>query len=179
MNKIYSKTIHGGKTAGFTLIELLIVVLIIGILAAVALPQYEAAVLKSRFMSFMPAVRALVDAQERYYMANGEYVFDVSELDVQIPAGCVPRRAGAPNEILCGTDWLLDNTSGYSKSYGYMKVSYCPGQNENGSNSCPYVSDVVLYFYYSRHAQKGGLFECNPRSDKGRKLCKIFEGAFN
>ena len=72
---------------GFTLIELLVVVLIIGILAAVALPQYELAVTKSRFATLQPIVRALADAQEVYYMKNGEYAARFSDLGVTPPAG--------------------------------------------------------------------------------------------
>lgn len=72
---------------GFTLIELLVVVLIIGILAGVALPQYEKAVMKSRYSNLMATVNALGAAEEAYYMATGQYTNDFEALDIT-PGGC-------------------------------------------------------------------------------------------
>ena len=76
---------HTATTAGFTLIELLVVVLIIGILAAVAVPQYQLAVDKSKFASNMPLLDAVEKAQEAYYLANGQYATEFDQLDMQIP----------------------------------------------------------------------------------------------
>lgn len=66
----------------FTLIELLVVVLIIGILAALALPQYQKAVLKSHLAEGLAQLRALALAEQTYYLANGTYADSFDKLDM-------------------------------------------------------------------------------------------------
>lgn len=72
------------KQQGFTLIELLVVVLIIGVLSAIALPQYQKAVLRSRFNALMPVVNSLAEANDLYYDEHGQYAHEMDDLDIKV-----------------------------------------------------------------------------------------------
>ncbi len=84
---ISGRTANTFRTAssGFTLIELLVVVLIIGILAAVAVPQYEKVVEKTRAMEAVGLVRSVRQAQELYYMQNSRYASSLDALTLSFP----------------------------------------------------------------------------------------------
>lgn len=68
---------------GFTLIELLVVVLIIGILSAVALPQYTKAVTKARFAEAFVNLKTIAQADAVCQLATG-HACAIEDLDVQV-----------------------------------------------------------------------------------------------
>ena len=84
---------------GFTLIELLVVVLIIGILSAVALPQYQTAVERSRATEALTQMAAVSDALQRYHSQHETFPANnaFNRLDVEIPLISNPSTYGGKN----------------------------------------------------------------------------------
>ena len=92
MNYSYQKSFPVLKNAGFTLVELLVVVLIIGVLTAIAVPQYEKTVEKARTAEALTAIRTIIQAEKSYYLANGSYAKKFDDLDIDIPWEKVDER---------------------------------------------------------------------------------------
>lgn len=157
MNKIYQKIIPFfknavmGKSGGFTLIELLVVVLIIGILAAIALPQYEKVVEKSRAAEALTMVSSIAKANDIYKMTTGEYTTDISVLDIQIPG-----------EDSSYNGWPRKNTKFFM--YGAKTPSY--GNSTGIANRLPQSSK------YSIVALADGTTLCYYFNEEWKAFCR-------
>jgi type IV pilus assembly protein PilE len=74
------------RMQGVTLIELMIVVIVVGTLAAIAVPSYRSYVLRTHRAEAKTALLALAAAQEKHYVVNNTYAED-TDLSTAPPTG--------------------------------------------------------------------------------------------
>ena len=100
---------HDSRThRGFSLIELMIVVAVVGILAAIAYPNYQDYLAKSRRAEARTALLQLSQFMERYYTNNGRYV-DNAGARPTLPFEEVPRDDASPYYRISFNEDDVDN----------------------------------------------------------------------
>ena len=146
---------------GFTLIELLVVVLIIGILSAIALPQYQVAVNKARLAGVLPIMQAIKQANQVYFLENGKYTNNPEELGISLPAGYA----------LSGTDESNPRVLSLSNGNFYEIVKTAGGSFDHPRilSSCSKCAGALWV------ALDTNLWRCYPSgTDQGVRVCKTY-----
>ena len=100
-------SLHGRRHSGFTLIELLVAVLNIGILAAIALPQYELAVKKSKATRHIISANAMIREVQAYYLANGTWPASLNDAGIDKPTSCDAWIEGSTYFIVCSRHYRV------------------------------------------------------------------------
>ena len=163
------------RLGGFTLIELLVVVLIIGILASVALPKYQRAVMKAKVMSMLPLLQSIRQAQEAFFLANGRYGW-IRELDVDIPPNriyeYVNRDFFWADGTYSGANGLFSTDANGNKQYGVIVSGGL--YSAVGNTGWP---KIAFHLYGAHESPYPNRIMCYaPASTDGQAICKGFGG---
>lgn len=149
---------------GFTLIELLVVVLIIGILASIALPQYQKAVEKSRASEALSLLKSIQQAGLvcELEMGIGDDCYYFENLSIELPGLECPTNGAA-----CIGDhfeyWC--DEGGCANGYA-MRIN----------SEYNYIIQFTGPNFSSNVTRLPNARYCEGRNDKGKEICRVLGG---
>lgn len=153
---------------GFTLIELLVAVLIIGILAAIALPKYQMAVDKAKLAHYETIVKDISGSIRRISLVkNNDWNYTFQELDIDLP--------GIKSTSPLSVNWTTGEVAVFNWGYCYIMKPvqdwsdgdvFCGGFDHMG-----YVQTIQLG---SGDITFQSYCVSSPDNARGLKLCESF-----
>ncbi len=154
------------RNNGFTLIELLVVVLIIGILSAIALPQYRMAVTKAKVSAILPIMKRWKDALMEYKLLHGDYDYNNASSDT--------LGVNFPNDWECHNSPKTDCENDYWWCF--------PNEDSTGIVSCGHDTSDGAFTIFLFQPDDPDCEICRDKimcfadGEEANKVCKVLGG---